>query len=465
MSHYEVIVIGGGPAGYTAAIKLSQLGKKVACVEMRDRLGGTCLNVGCIPSKALLQSSHKFHEAKNMEEFGVMVKDVSLSLKKMMERKNSIVNDLAKGIDGLFKKNKVSRIIGIAKFVDAKRISVTHEGKEQIISADNIIIATGSQVTPLEGVVIDESRIVSSTGALELDYVPKKMVVIGGGVIGLEMGSVWSRLGSEVTVIEYGSRILGGMDEDISREAHKIFSAQGLKFMTDTRVLGTKAEKDKAIIQLESKEGDKKEVIEADIILSAAGRISYTDGLGLASIGVKTNVKNMIEVDSSYRTNISGIYAIGDVIKGPMLAHKAEEEGIAVAEIIGGQHGHVNYNAIPGIVYTHPEIASVGRSEADLKKDGIEYNVGKFPFMANSRARTNGESLGFAKILSDKKTDRILGAQIIGANAGDLMAELVIAMEFGASSEDVARTSHGHPSLSEAIKEAAMASYDKPIHI
>lgn len=465
MSHYEVIVIGGGPAGYTAAIKLSQLGKKVACVEMRDRLGGTCLNVGCIPSKALLQSSHKFHEAKHMEEFGVVVKDVSLSLKKMMERKNAIVNDLAKGIDGLFKKNKVSRIIGVAKFLDSKKLSITRDGNEEIISADNIVIATGSQVTPLPGVVIDESRIVSSTGALELDYVPKKMVVIGGGVIGLEMGSVWSRLGTDVIIIEYGSRILGGMDEDISRDAHKIFSSQGLKFMTDTKVLSAKAQKDKAIIEVESKSGDKKEIIEADIILSAAGRISYTDGLGLSSIGVKMDARNIIEVDSSYKTNVSGIYAIGDVIKGPMLAHKAEEEGIAVAEIIAGQHGHVNYNAIPGIVYTHPEIASVGKSEADLKRDGVEYNIGKFPFMANSRARTNGESLGFAKILSDKKTDRILGAQIIGANAGDLMAELVIAIEFAASSEDVARISHGHPSLSEAIKEAAMASYDKPIHI
>jgi len=465
MKTFDVIVIGGGPAGYTAAIKAAQLGKNVACVEKRERLGGTCLNVGCIPSKALLQSSHKFEEAKHLEEHGVGVKNVSLSLSKMMDRKNMIVSDLAKGIDGLFRKNKVTKIIGAAKFVNNNTISVVNDGKEELISAASIIIATGSEVSPLCGVEIDERRIVSSTGALELNEVPKRMLVIGGGVIGLEMGSVWARLGAEVIVIEYADRILATMDEDVSKEAQKIFSAQGISFRTATKVIKATVNKEMAIIEIQAKDGDVIETIECDIILSAAGRRSYTDGLGLAAIGINLDERRRISVDANYQTNIAGVYAIGDVIAGPMLAHKAEEEGIAVAEIIAGEHGHVNYAVIPGIVYTHPEIASVGRSEAELKAAGIEYKVGKFPFMANSRARTNGEVYGFTKIIADKFTDRILGAQIIGPNAGDLISELVMAMEFGASSEDVARTSHGHPSLSEALKEAAMATYDKAIHI
>lgn len=465
MKKFDVIVIGGGPAGYTAAIKSAQLGKTVACVEKRGALGGTCLNIGCIPSKALLQSSHKFVEAGHLEEFGVLVTQPSLSLAKMMERKNRIVTDLTKGIDGLFRKNKVTKFTGIAKFISGNTISVTSDEGEELLSATNIIIATGSEVSPLPGVDVDENRIVSSTGALELAEVPKRLVIIGGGVIGLEMGSIWSRLGAEVTIVEYADRILASFDEDITKEAQKIFSSQGISFKTATKVLKAFSAKDKAIVELQSKSGGEVEVVECDIVLSAVGRRSYTDGLGLATIGVNLDERGRIVVDSNYQTNLLGVYAIGDVIAGPMLAHKAEEEGIAVAEIIAGEHGHVNYDVIPGVVYTHPEIAAVGRNESELKAAGVEYVVGKFPFLANSRARTMGDTVGFAKIITDKVTDKILGAQIIGPQAGDLMSELVVAMEFGASAEDIARTSHSHPSLGEGLKEAAMAAYSKAIHI
>ena len=466
MKKYDVIVIGGGPAGYTAAIKLAQLGKNVACVDKRDYLGGTCLNVGCIPSKALLQSSHKFSEAtQHMSEHGIEIGSVSLSLTKMMERKNKVVTDLARGIDSLFRKNKITRIIGLAKFINPTTISIEANGSQEQITADSIVIATGSEVTPLPGVEVDEKVIVSSTGALELHDVPKKLLVIGAGVIGLEMGSIWARLGSEVIVVEYADRILSTMDEDISREAEKIFSAQGIKFRLATKVIKATTNKIGATIEIQQLSSNHIEKLDCDIILSAVGRRSYSNGLNLDAAGVELDDRRRIIVGQDYQTSAKGIYAIGDVISGPMLAHKAEEEGIAAAENIVGQHGHVNYNAIPSIVYTNPEIAAVGKGELELKNPGIEYKVGKFPFSANSRARTNSESFGFTKIITGKTTDKILGAQIIGPNAGDLIVELVLAMEFGASAEDVARTSHGHPSLSEAIKEAALSAYDRAIHI
>lgn len=465
MNKFDVIVIGGGPAGYIAAIKAAQLGKNVACIEKRQRLGGTCLNVGCIPSKALLQSSHKFHDAKHMESYGVEISSASLSLTKMMQRKEGIINDLAKGIDGLFRKNKVTRFIGSASLLGASKVCVTADGKTQELSAPNIIIATGSEVTQLPGVEVDEKTIVSSTGALELNAVPNHMVVIGGGYIGLEMSSIWSRLGANVSVIEYSDRVLPAMDEDVSKEAYKIFSAQGISFKLNTKVIKASASAKGAILTIQSKDSESLEDIECDIILACVGRRSHTSSLNLDIAGVQLDGRGRIKVDANYKTNVEGLYAIGDVIAGPMLAHKAEEEGVAVAEIIAGQHGHVNYKAIPGVVYTNPEIAAVGQSETELKAAGIAYNIGKFPFIANSRARTNGETSGFVKILAEKHSDKILGAQIIGSNAGDMIGELVLAMEFGASSEDIARTSHSHPGMSEAVKEAAMAAYNKPLHI
>jgi dihydrolipoamide dehydrogenase len=465
MREFDVVVIGGGPGGYVAAIKAAQLGLKVACVEKRGTLGGTCLNVGCIPSKALLQSSHKFEEAlSHMADHGVEVSSVKLNLAKMMERKNKVVSALCSGIEGLFLKNKVTYIKGHASFVSNTEILVKGEQGEEKIKAKNIIIATGSDIAHIPGIAIDEKQIVSSTGALALTRVPGKMIVIGGGYIGLEMGSVWSRLGAEVTVVEFSDRIVSAMDSDISKEFKKVLEKQGLKFQLSTKVVSAKANGKGVEVVLESSNGEQQKHM-VDIVLVSVGRRPYVDGLALDAIAINPDERGKIIVNNKFQTSSPNVYAIGDVIYGPMLAHKAEEEGVAVAEIIAGQHGHVNYGAIPGVVYTHPEIASVGKTEDELKKAGVEYSVGKFPFLANSRARANGETDGFVKIVTDKHTDQILGAHIIGPNAGELIQEIVVGMEFKAAAEDIARISHGHPGLSEAVKEAAMAAYSKPLHM
>jgi dihydrolipoamide dehydrogenase len=463
---FDVVIIGGGPGGYVAAIKAAQLGLKTACIEKRENLGGTCLNVGCIPSKALLQSSHKFEETKHMAEHGITVKDVKLDLAQMMERKNKVVDGLAKGISGLFAKNKITHFKGQGSFIAANKIKVSYsDGKSEEITAKNVVIATGSEVMPLPGIEIDEKHIVSSTGALELKQVPKKMVVIGGGYIGLEMGSVWSRLGAEVVVVEYMDKIVPAMDGDVSKEFKKLLEKQGLTFKLGTKVLSAKTAKNEVELVLEPAAGGAQEKIKADIVLVSVGRRPHTQGLGLEKIGVTPDERGRIAIKADFSTEVKGVYAIGDVVVGPMLAHKAEEEGIACVENIAGQHGHVNYDAIPGVVYTHPEVASVGKTEEEVKKLGIAYNVGKFPFLANSRARANGDSDGFVKIIADKATDRILGAHIIGPQAGELIQGLVVGMEFKAAAEDIARTSHGHPGLSEAVKEAALATYFKAIHM
>ena len=461
MSEYDLVVIGGGPGGYVGAIKAAQLGMKVACVEKRGALGGTCLNVGCIPSKALLDISHKYHAAEHeYGDLGIKA-SVKLDVKKMMARKGDIVKGLTQGIEGLFKKNKVDYVKGHGTIADANTVKV---GKETL-KTKNIMIATGSEVMPLPGVKIDEKVVVSSTGALELTSVPKKMVVIGGGVIGLEMGSVWSRLGADVTVVEYLDRITPGMDGGLSKEFQKILTKQGFKFKLSTKVTGVTVKGKKATVTVEPAAGGKAEKLDADCVLVSIGRRAYTDKLGLENVGIKTDDRGRVEVDGHLRTSVPNIFAVGDVIKGQMLAHKAEEEGVAVAETLAGQHGHVNYDAIPGVVYTHPEVATVGKTEEELKEAGIKYNAGKFPFMANSRARAIGESDGFVKILADKETDEVYGIHIIGAEAGTLIAEAVLAMEYGASSEDIARTCHAHPTLNEAVKEAALATFAKPIHM
>jgi len=466
MQEFDVIVIGGGPGGYVAAIKAAQLGKKVACVEKRDSLGGTCLNVGCIPSKALLNSSHKFHEAQHLEEHGVDVSEVKLNLANMMGRKNKVVADLCKGIEGLFAKNKITYFKGAGSFANANEVNIAlNDGKSETIKAANIILATGSESMPIPGIETDEKQIVTSTGALELDKVPGKMVVIGGGVIGLEMGSVWTRLGSEVTVVEFLDKILPTMDNDVSKEAKKILEKQGIKFKLGTKVTGAQKSSNGVQLSLEPSKGGETETMDVDVVLVAIGRRPYTEGLGLEKAGIALDERGRVVINEKFETSAKGVYAIGDIVAGPMLAHKAEEEGIAVAMNISGQHGHINYDAIPGVVYTHPEIAAVGKTEQELKDAGVEYNVGKFPFMANSRARANGETDGFVKMLACKKTDQILGAHIVGANAGELIQEVVVGMEFKAASEDIALTSHGHPGLSEAVKEAALATFFKAIHM
>jgi len=466
MKEFDVVVIGGGPGGYVAAIKAAQLGLKTACIEKRGTLGGTCLNVGCIPSKAMLHSSHKYEEAKHgLTEHGIELNNLKLNLSQMLKRKTQIVDSLCKGIEGLFLKNKISYFKGLGSFVSEKEVKVTSKSGEEIIKAKNVIIATGSEVMNLPGIEIDEQKIVSSTGALELTSVPKKMVVIGGGYIGLEMGSVWSRLGAEVTVVEFLDRIVPAMDSEVSKEFKKLLEKQGIKFKLATKVISAQATVKGVNLVLEPASGGDHEKVNVDVVLVAVGRKPYTDKLGFDNIGIKADERGRLPVNDRFETSVKGVYAIGDVIIGPMLAHKAEEEGVAVAEIIAGQHGHVNYNTIPGIVYTYPEVASVGKTEDELKKIGIEYKIGKFPFLANSRARTNGEAEGFVKIITDKKTDRILGAHIIGPNAGELIQELVLGMEYKASAEDIARTCHGHPGLSEAVKEAALGAYFKSIHI
>ncbi len=467
-NNYDLIVIGGGPGGYVAAIRAAQLGMKVACVDKRSTLGGTCLNVGCIPSKALLQSSHHYETAsKELAVHGVQAESVKFDLATMMARKNKVVLDLTQGIEYLFKKNKVAHITGLGVIVAPNQVKVSsqNDGEEHTLTAKNILIATGSSVTPLPGVDIDEESILSSTGALNLEKVPRSMVVVGGGVIGLELGSVWRRLGAEVTVVEFLDTLLPGMDKDIRKQMQRSIEKQGMTLKLSTKVVSATRSGNTVQLTVESLKDGKSETLEADTVLVAIGRQPYTQGLGLEVMGVNLDDRGFIQVDTGYQTNVAGIYAIGDVIGGAMLAHKAEEEGIAVVENLAGQSGHVNYKAIPGIVYTKPEAASVGRTEDSLKEEGVAYNVGKFPFNANSRARCNGSSEGFVKVLADAKSDQVLGVHIIGPNAGDLIAEAVLAMEFGASSEDIARTCHAHPGLGEAVKEAALDVSGGAIHI
>ena len=460
---FDAIVIGGGPGGYVCSIRLSQLGLKTACIESRGSLGGTCLNIGCIPSKNLLNFSENFHKAKNFEKIGIEVGQVKLNLDKMMKNKEKAVGILTKGIEFLFKKNKVTYFKGIGAFKSINEISILAEGKETTIQSDKIIISTGSEPASIPGIEFDEEKIISSTGALSLSKLPKKMVIVGGGYIGLEMGSVWSRLGTQVEVIEFLDHITPGMDREVSREFEKILKNQGIKFQLNTKV--EKITKSKNFVSIDTADKEKKKnKIEADVVLISVGRKPHTKGLNLNNVGIKTDEKGRIKVNKNFETNIKNIFAIGDVIKGPMLAHKAEEEGIAVAELIAGQSGHVNYDIIPSVIYTSPEVASVGKTEEQLKENKNNYKVGKFPFAANSRAKVIDEPEGFVKILADATTDKVLGVHIIGPHAGEMIAEMSVAMEFGASSEDIARTCHAHPTFSEAIKEAALSVDKRQIH-
>jgi dihydrolipoamide dehydrogenase len=465
-NNFDIVVIGGGPGGYVCAIRASQLGLKTACIESRGALGGTCLNVGCIPSKSLLNLSENFHKAKkDFNQQGIEIDGIKLNIQKMMTNKNKSIQVLTKGVEFLFKKNKVTYFKGKGVLFSKNDVVIYEsDNKRNNIKAKNIVIATGSTVTSLPSINIDEKNIVSSTGALSFDKVPKKLAVIGGGYIGLEMGSVWSRLGSEVTVIEYLDHITPGMDREISNEFQKILTKQGIKFKMGSRVDTVKNKGNKVLITYTDLKTSKKENIEVDKVLVSVGRKPYTEGLNLTKVGVKKDNQGRIEVNDKLQTSIKNIYAIGDVIKGPMLAHKAEEEGIAVAEILAGQAGHVNYDVIPGVIYTSPEVATVGKTEEQLKSENKSYKVGKFPFLANSRAKVNNETDGFVKILADNKTDKVLGVHIIGPHCGDMIAEMALAMEFGASSEDIARTCHAHPTHTEAIKEAALAVDKRPIH-
>jgi len=459
---FDVIVIGAGPGGYVCAIRAAQLGMKVACVEKRATLGGTCLNVGCIPSKALLHSSEHFEEARHkLAEHGVILGQVSLDLAKMQARKGEVVGANVKGVEFLFRKNKVTWLKGEGRVAAPGKVEVAGTTYD----AKHIVIATGSESTPLRGVEVDETRIVTSTGALELETVPGHLVVIGGGVIGLELGSVWRRLGAEVTVIEFLDRILPTMDAEIGKQFERILVKQGFRFKLKSKVTGAVQQADGVTLTVEPAAGGTAEQIKADVVLLAIGRRAYTANLGLKEAGVALDERGRVHTDGHFATNVPGIWAIGDVIAGAMLAHKAEEEGVALAEHLAGQKPHVNYDAIPGVVYTWPEVASVGKTEEELKAAGIAYKVGKFPFTANGRARAMGHMDGFVKILADQATDRVLGAHILGPEAGTLIAEIALAIEFGASAEDIARTSHAHPSLNEAVKEAALAVDGRALHI
>ena len=461
---FQAIVIGGGPGGYVCAIRLSQLGIKTACVESRGSLGGTCLNIGCIPSKSLLNLSENFHKVKHFSNLGIEISAVKLNLEKMMKNKDKVVTILTKGIEFLFKKNKVTHFKGTGSFKSATQVSIIDDKKkETIIDSDKIIISTGSEPISLPGVKFDEKVIVSSTGALALSKVPKKMVIVGAGYIGLEMGSVWSRLGSEVHVVEFLDHITPGMDKEISKEFMKILQKQGINFHLQTKVNSIKKNNKRAVVSTTNRDG-KKINFECNVVLVSVGRKPNTKNLNLDAIGIALDDKKRVKVDKNFQTNVKNIYAIGDVIAGPMLAHKAEEEGIAIAELIAGQSGHVNYNIIPGVVYTSPEVASIGKTEEQLKDLNQKYKVGKFPFMANSRAKAINETDGFVKILAEEKTDKVLGVHIIGSHAGEMIAQIAIAMEFGSSSEDIARTCHAHPTFSEAIKEAALSVDKRPIH-
>jgi len=464
---YDVVIIGAGPGGYVAAIRAAQLGLKTACIDKRETLGGTCLNVGCMPSKALLHASHLYHEAAHdFDKFGLSAKGVSFDLKKMMAAKDNTVTGLTGGIEFLFKKNKIDWIKGAGTFTARDTIEVAlNDGGKQVVTAKNTIIATGSEVASLPGMEIDEDRIVSSTGALEFSEVPKHLVVIGGGVIGLELGSVWARLGAEVTVIEFMDQVLFGMDLEVRKTFGRILKKQGMKLKLSSKVIGVKTLKNSAKVTFEPVKGGKPETITADRVLVSVGRRPYTDGLGLEAIGVEMDDRSRVKINHDFSTNVPGIWAIGDVVEGPMLAHKAEDEGVACAENIAGLTGYVNHDVIPGVVYTHPEVASVGKSEEELKEAGIAYTAGKFPFTANSRAKANMSTDGFVKILADKSTDRVLGVHIIGADAGNMIAQAATAMEFGASAEDIALTCHAHPTETEAMKEAALAVHKRTIHM
>jgi len=466
---YDVVVIGTGPGGYVAAIKAAQLGLSVAVVEKRKTFGGTCLNVGCIPSKALLHASEVFAEAgHSFDTLGVEISKPKLNLEKMMAHKDATVKSNTSGVEFLFKKNKITAFIGTGKVVAKGKVSVTAEdGKVEEIEAKNIIIATGSDVAGIPGVKvdIDEKVILSSTGAIALDKVPEHLVVVGGGVIGLELGSVWARLGAKVTVVEYLDKVLGAMDGEVSKQFQRLLEKQGIAFKLSAKVTGVEKSAKGAKVTFEPVKGGDAETIEADAVLISTGRRPYTDGLGLQDAGVNVDDRGRVAIDGHWRTNVEGIYAIGDVVQGPMLAHKAEDEGIAVAEIIAGQAGHVNFDVIPSVVYTQPEVASVGKTEEELKAAGVEYKIGKFPFTANGRARAMQHTDGFVKILADKATDRVLGAHILGYNAGEMIHELAVLMEFGGSSEDLARTCHAHPTMSEAVRESALATFAKPIHM
>ena len=465
---YDVVVIGSGPGGYVCAIKAAQLGLKTAIVEKDKTFGGTCLNVGCIPSKALLHASEMFEEAEHgLEKLGVKVGKPKLDLKAMMAHKHAVVKANVDGVEFLFKKNKITPHIGVGSITSPGKVSVTAaDGTVSELQAKNIVIATGSDVAGIPGVDvdIDEETIVSSTGALELTSVPKKMVVVGGGVIGLELGSVWNRLGTEVTVVEYLDTILGAMDNDVSKQFQRMMKKQGMTFHLSSKVTGVEKSKSGASVTFEPVAGGDAQKLDADIVLISTGRRPYSDGLGLENIGVEME-RGKVKTNGHWQTNIPGIWAIGDVTEGPMLAHKAEDEGVAVAETIAGQAGHVNYDVIPGVVYTMPEVASVGKTEEELKAAGVEYAVGKFPFTANGRARAMNHTDGFVKFLADKTTDRVLGVHIVGFGAGEMIHEAAVLMEFGGSSEDLSRTCHAHPTMSEAVREAAMAASGKPIHM
>ena len=461
---FQAVVIGGGPGGYVCAIRLAQLGLKTACIESRGSLGGTCLNIGCIPSKSLLNLSDEFHKVKHLSNKGIEIGDVKLNLSKMMKSKDKAVTVLTKGVEFLLKKNKVTYFKGTGSFKSKNEISIKdNQNKETIIETDKTIIATGSLPVTLPGIEFDEKIIVSSTGALKFEKVPKKMVVVGGGYIGLEMGSVWSRLGAEVHVVEFLDHITPGMDKEISSEFMKILKKQGIIFHMQHKVEKIKKNNSDAIISTTDKDGNKKD-FDCDVVLISVGRKPNTNGLNLEKVNISLDNKNRIKVDKNFKTNLDNVFAIGDVIAGPMLAHKAEDEGVAVAENIAGQSGHVNYDTIPGVVYTTPEVASIGKTEEQLKELDIKYKIGKFSFMANSRAKAIDDAEGFVKILADEKTDKVLGAHLIGPHAGELIAEIGVAMEFGASAEDIARTCHAHPTFSEAVKEAALSVDKRAIH-
>ena len=461
---FQAVVIGGGPGGYVCAIRLAQLGLKTACIESRGSLGGTCLNVGCIPSKSLLNLSEEFHKVKNLSNKGIEVGEVKLNLGKMMKSKDKAVTVLTKGVEFLLKKNKVTYFKGHGNFKSKNEINIKDaNNKETTIRADNIVIATGSVPVSLPGIDFDEKKILSSTGALEIEKVPKKMIVVGGGYIGLEMGSVWLRLGAEVHVVEFLDHITPGMDREISQEFMKILKKQGMKFHMQHKVEKIQKNNKGAIVSTSDKDGNKKD-FDCDVVLISVGRKPNTYGLNIKAAGVELDEKQRIKTDKNFKTSQNNIYAIGDVITGPMLAHKAEDEGIAVAENIAGQSGHVNYDTIPGVVYTTPEVASIGKTEEQLKEKNVDYKIGKFSFMANSRAKAIDDTEGFVKILADAKTDRVLGAHLIGPHAGELIGEIGVAMEFGASSEDIARTCHAHPTFSEAVKEAALSVDKRAIH-
>ena len=464
--NFDVIIIGGGPGGYVCAIRLAQLGFKTACVESRRTLGGTCLNVGCIPSKSLLNLSENYHKAKNeFNSLGIESSGVKLNLSQMMNNKNESVLTLTKGIEYLFKKNKITYLKGKGAITSKNTVTVFDEYKKKSnYQAKNIVISTGSITTSLPGIKIDEKIIVSSTGALSFDRVPKELIIIGGGYIGLEMGSVWQRLGSNVTVVEYLDHIIPGMDKDVSTEFLKILKKQGINFKLNSKVTAVSVVRDKAVVDFTNNESAKRERIQTDKVLVAIGRKPNLESLNLSEMNIKTDNQGRVHVDKKFKTSIKNIYAIGDIIKGPMLAHKAEDEGIAVAEIIAGQSGHVNYDVIPAVIYTSPEVAAVGKTEDQLKKEKIKYKVGKFPFLANSRAKINNETEGFVKIIAEEKSDKVLGVHMIGPHVGTMVAEMALAMEFGASAEDIARTCHAHPTHTEAVKEAALAVDKRSIH-